>query len=182
VIIETVIGRQGLVTNLRVLRSLPGLDEAAVEAVSRWAYTPTLVDGTPAEVVMAVIVSFSLERPSAAVSGRGGVGAPVSTLEIKQDANALTEVERLGQLTSEATYRLDGRESRNHPKAVGAMRVSASHWDGDRLVTIISAGDKDKAGRVETMWLDGATLVIERSISRAGAPPVTWRTIYARTN
>ena len=36
------------------------LDEAALAAVSRWRYTPTLLNGEPVEVVVAVSVDFRL--------------------------------------------------------------------------------------------------------------------------
>jgi protein TonB len=43
-----------------VLRSIPLLDAAALAAVSQWAYTPTLLNGTPVPVVMTVTVTFRL--------------------------------------------------------------------------------------------------------------------------
>jgi len=60
VILEAVIDREGLVRETRVLRSVPGLDEAAEEAVSQWEYTPTLLKGQAVEVIMTVTVNFSL--------------------------------------------------------------------------------------------------------------------------
>jgi periplasmic protein TonB len=60
VILECVISPQGRVENVKVLRGVPTLDEAAVAAVRQWAYTPTLVDGVPTSVVMTVTVNFLL--------------------------------------------------------------------------------------------------------------------------
>jgi protein TonB len=60
VILECVINTQGRVEGVKVLRGLPMLDEAAVDAVKQWVYTPTLVGGVPAEVVMTVTVNFVL--------------------------------------------------------------------------------------------------------------------------
>ena len=60
VILECVINTQGRVEGVKVLRGLPMLDEAAVEAVKQWVYTPTLVGGMPADVVMTVTVNFVL--------------------------------------------------------------------------------------------------------------------------
>jgi protein TonB len=42
------------------LRGIPLLDAAAVEAVRQWVYTPTLVNGVPARVIMTVTVNFKL--------------------------------------------------------------------------------------------------------------------------
>lgn len=60
VIIEAVIGVTGEVVEARVLRSKPLLDQAAVEAVRQWRYTPTLLNGVPVPVVMTVTVTFTL--------------------------------------------------------------------------------------------------------------------------
>ncbi len=62
VILECTINTAGRVTDVRVLRGLPMLDEAAVEAVKQWVFTPTLLDGVPTPVVMTITVSFSLKQ------------------------------------------------------------------------------------------------------------------------
>jgi periplasmic protein TonB len=62
VIIEATIGPDGRVQNARVLRSVPLLDEAALEAVRQWEFTPTLLNGAPVAVLMTVTVVFSLTR------------------------------------------------------------------------------------------------------------------------
>lgn len=63
VIIEAVIGTDGKVKDARVLRSIPILDQAALDAVRQWEYTPTLFDGAPHAVVMVVTVTFQLAAP-----------------------------------------------------------------------------------------------------------------------
>jgi protein TonB len=60
VILEATLDEQGRVDRLRVLRSEPLLDEAAIQAVRRWRYTPTLLNGTPVPVLMTITVRFSL--------------------------------------------------------------------------------------------------------------------------
>jgi protein TonB len=60
VILDTVIGIDGRVTSVRVLRSIPLLDQAAMDAVKRWSFTPTLLNGTPVPVAMTVTVRFAL--------------------------------------------------------------------------------------------------------------------------
>jgi protein TonB len=60
VILEAVIDPQGKVTNVRVLRSIPLLDQAAIAAVRQWIYEPTLLNGVPVPIVMTVTVNFSL--------------------------------------------------------------------------------------------------------------------------
>jgi periplasmic protein TonB len=61
VIIEAIIGTTGDVTGARVLRSVLMLDQAAMDAVRQWKYTPTLLNGTPVPVIMTVTVTFSLK-------------------------------------------------------------------------------------------------------------------------
>ena len=61
VIIETRIATDGSVNEAKVLRSVPELDRAAIDAVMQWKYTPTLLNGQPVEVIMTVTVTFSLQ-------------------------------------------------------------------------------------------------------------------------
>ena len=52
-ILEAIIGKQGGVIDVEVLRGCRlGLNEAAVAAVQQWQYTPTLLNGRPVEVVV----------------------------------------------------------------------------------------------------------------------------------
>jgi protein TonB len=60
VIIEATIGKDGSVTNAKILRSQPLLDQAALDAVNQWKFTPTTLNGTPVEVIMTVTVNFTL--------------------------------------------------------------------------------------------------------------------------
>ena len=62
VIIEATIGLDGTVEDARVLRSIPLLDAAALEAVQQWEFTPTLLNGVPVAVIMTVTVQFTLTR------------------------------------------------------------------------------------------------------------------------
>jgi protein TonB len=60
VIIEATIGPDGKVRDAVVLRSIPTLDAAALDAVRHWEYSPTLLNGTPVPVVITVTVLFRL--------------------------------------------------------------------------------------------------------------------------
>ena len=61
VIIEAKVGRDGSVEAAQVLRSIPMLDQAALDAVRQWVFTPTLLNGVPVPVIMTVTVSFALQ-------------------------------------------------------------------------------------------------------------------------
>jgi len=60
VIIEAVIGVDGHVQSARSLRPAPFLEEAALEAVRQWVFTPTRLNGEAVPVVMTVTVDFRL--------------------------------------------------------------------------------------------------------------------------
>ena len=61
VILEAVIDIQGNVRSARVLRSIPLLDQAAVDAVKQWRFTPTLLEGVAVPVLMTVTVNFTMQ-------------------------------------------------------------------------------------------------------------------------
>jgi TonB family protein len=60
VIIETVIDEAGAVKEAWVLRSIPLLDQAALDAVRQWRYSPTLLNGVAKPVHMTATVNFTL--------------------------------------------------------------------------------------------------------------------------
>lgn len=62
VILEALLDERGHVAQVKVLKSEPLLDAAAVEAVRRWRYTPTLLNNVPVPVLMTITVRFSLQR------------------------------------------------------------------------------------------------------------------------
>ena len=62
VIIETRIGMNGAVESAHVLKSIPLLDQAALDAVKQWQFAPTLMNGAPVPVIMTVTVNFTLSR------------------------------------------------------------------------------------------------------------------------
>ena len=60
VIVEVRIEPDGTVSNARVLRSIPMLDQAALDAVSQWQFVPTLLNGQAVPVIMTCTVNFTL--------------------------------------------------------------------------------------------------------------------------
>jgi protein TonB len=62
VLLELAIAPSGRVEDVRVLRSIPLLDEAAVAAARQWLFTPTLLGGVPVHVAMTVSVRFNLTQ------------------------------------------------------------------------------------------------------------------------
>lgn len=58
--VAIVIDSAGNVEQARIVRSIPQLDGAAVAAVRKWKYTPTVVNGVAVPVTMVVHVTFAL--------------------------------------------------------------------------------------------------------------------------
>jgi TonB family protein len=60
VIVEARIDENGDVNDIRVLRSIPLLDQAAIDAVKQWKYEPVLLNGASTPVVMTMTINFTL--------------------------------------------------------------------------------------------------------------------------
>ena len=61
VIVECTIDKNGIVTDVHVLKPLPfGLDQAAVEAVRKWRFKPGTLNGQPVDVLYNLTVNFKL--------------------------------------------------------------------------------------------------------------------------
>jgi len=61
VIIEAVTDIYGRVQHVKVLKSIPLLDQAAVDAVRQWVYEPMIINGRPRSVIFAVTLIFQLK-------------------------------------------------------------------------------------------------------------------------
>ncbi len=62
VIVQVVVGRNGIVEATRILQGHHLLRSAAEHAVRRWRYRPYLVDGKPTDVATIVTVNFRLRH------------------------------------------------------------------------------------------------------------------------
>ncbi|MDH4218084.1 MAG: energy transducer TonB, partial [Candidatus Aminicenantes bacterium] len=60
VIIEATTDIYGRVASVKILRSIPLLDQAAVDAVRQWVYEPMVINGKPRGVIFVVTVTFTL--------------------------------------------------------------------------------------------------------------------------
>ena len=90
--LEVVISRGGAIKDLKVISGHPLLVKAALDAVQRWRYQPTLVHGEPGEVITDIQVFFLLER------------SPVSA-EPQIDPAKEGDIRRILELTgTEKTY------------------------------------------------------------------------------
>ena len=60
VVLDAVIDQTGRVTDVHVTRSIQALDQAAIDAVRQWRFTPTLLNGEPVSILLTVTVRFTL--------------------------------------------------------------------------------------------------------------------------
>jgi len=109
VILDVVVDAQGKVESTSIVRSVPGLDEAAVAAARQWQYEPIKVNGQPVRVRLTVPITFALALPK--LSRMDGVP------ELRQGATPAwpSGASGGGLATAEVTLEPDGR--------VGAARV-----------------------------------------------------------
>jgi protein TonB len=61
VIMDIRIDEQGRVSDAQILRSIPMLDQAAIDAVKQWEFTPTLLNGVAIPVIATVTINFTLK-------------------------------------------------------------------------------------------------------------------------
>ena len=202
VLLEAVIDRRGKVDDIRVLRSVPELDRAAVEAVSQWEYSPTLLDGVAIPVIMTITVTFSLDsarpqmgtpvaawpsQPAGAVRPGFGRGVTAPTIVIEQDDKSLTIKRNFGEGSDEIKYRFDGRESRNKLPGTGGavdnVYTFTSGWDGAKLVSHIRwQGPQGARERTETISIDNDVLTIQtiRPAAPGGGEPFVQTNVFLR--
>ena len=62
VVLECVVGTDGRVEDVKVLKGYRSLSDAASAAVRKWRYTPTELDGKAVPVIMTVTVNFRLQK------------------------------------------------------------------------------------------------------------------------
>lgn len=56
------ISKEGTIENLQLLHGHPLLVNAAKQAILRWRYRPTLLNGQPMEVLTSIVVTFTLNQ------------------------------------------------------------------------------------------------------------------------
>jgi TonB family protein len=103
VILEVQVNEQGEVTNIRVIRGHPLLDQAAIEAVKQWRYHQTLLNGVAVPVITTVSVTFKLgggsvfvapaEQPQPAATGRVARREPLRIGGNVQDGKLIRRVD-----------------------------------------------------------------------------------------
>lgn len=60
VVVEATVDERGRVVGVSLVEGTPLLNDAALDAVRKWVYSPTLLNGVPTPIVMTVTVRFRL--------------------------------------------------------------------------------------------------------------------------
>ena len=204
VVIEATVDTKGNVREAEVIRSVPELDRAAMEAVAQWRFTPALQNGTPVPTIMTVTVTFAisgvppvtsndlraLSRGRGAGGGTGGgagLGPVPQTLFITQDRDQIRIERPVFDKTETVRYRLDGKVSENRVRlgaaAIEVDQAFESRWEGQVLVTEMTwDAATGRHSRTEAIFLDRATLIVElrRPSLEPGGPPTVRTVVYTR--
>jgi TonB family protein len=135
VILDCVVDVKGHVQSADVKRGSPTLAEAAIKAVRKWRYTPTLLDGKPVPVIMTITVNFTrssgielrdlidslnhkdefIREAAAANLGRARPGGGISPGEMADVVRRLTKLhetdtsERVRTAAARSLERIEGR-------------------------------------------------------------------------
>jgi len=202
VMIQATIDTDGSVANAEVVGSIPALDQAALDAVTQWKFTPTTLKGTPVPVIMIVTVNFSLDgvkpAPGAFTPPVGAPGVrmppgattgsttrptapmgPASRVTITQTPETLTVTHETPRGPLVTLYRLDGSESRN-AVTVTVYRLDAS--ESRNAVTVAARAGGAAPAEVEFVYRsrwDSGRLITTITGSPGGlGPQQRTQTIY----
>ena len=138
VILEAKADEKGNVVDARILRSIPVLDQAAIDAVKQWKYEPLIIDGKPRKVIFTVTVRFMLKEgdkaktldkfAQGAVKVEGDIKPPKL---IKEVAPVYPEVARLAEVQGVVILSVKadekGQDRRRHGAAVDPAPRPGGH-------------------------------------------------------
>jgi TonB family protein len=60
VLVEALVDERGHISKARVVQSVPGLDEAALDAVRKWQFEPAMKNGKPVATIIHIPVAFRI--------------------------------------------------------------------------------------------------------------------------
>ena len=123
VIIEATIGEDGKVRDAVVRQSIPQLDQAALDAVKQWEFTPTVVDGKPVPVIMTVSVQFTMAPPPGAAFQKPGM----VLLAMTRNADGITTIWQIEDSRAASVPRWDP-ETQPAPLTVASAVRLAREW------------------------------------------------------
>jgi TonB family protein len=143
VILGATTDASGRVASVKVLRSVPELDQAAIDAIRQWVYKPLLIEGKPRGCTFTVTVRFSLkDKPSAPLVS---AEEPVKTEEADLSDKAFEEGSALPPVRA-----ADGIAPPTLVKRVDPVYPDDAHKAGIEGTVILEA-TTDASGRVASV-------------------------------
>jgi TonB family protein len=140
VILEATTDIYGRVVNTKILRSIPLLDQAAIDAVEQWVYEPMIIDGGPRGVIFTVTCTFKRDDQDKPVRATGDIKPPklikkVDPIYPQEAKDAGIE----GTVILEATTDIHGKVMKTHilrsiPELDQAARDAVMQWVYEPMV------------------------------------------------
>ena len=128
-VLETVIGANGQVSDISVLRSVdPLVDAAAVAAARQWIYTPTVLDGAAVPVIMTETVNFVLPPSLDDIDPRTLLGLSMEQVRARVGAPEHDDDTTWTYQSAKGTV----TRVKGHARMVGNLGLGhlVSHWHG----------------------------------------------------
>ncbi len=192
VVLEAVIGADGVPKVVRVVRSLGyGLDESAIAALERWRFNPARKDGVAVNVSLNVEINFnlaanptnsniealvatrsgmSLQLPDSSAAGAGDVLRAVRAWYVSFQGSAGTRAQYNGYVGGrfDKTYELMSQDFKTKvpQSALEEMYAEVAHM---KLLQAYLAQIDDNAGTADVFVEEERTVVFSQQV-----PAVTW--------
>lgn len=103
--LHAIIGKDGYVKQLEVISGHPILVQSALDAVKKWRYAPTLLNGKAVEVDTTIDVVYALneDSPSAATEGAAAIDP-----QLREDILRLLDAAHFREMSLAGTQRIQG--------------------------------------------------------------------------
>lgn len=163
VILEAKADESGRVIDIMVLKSVPELDQAALDAVRQWVYEPLVIEGKAKKVVFTVTVKFALDKDKAKGVGggveggvEGGVAGGVSKEEMER---------KLKEFEKGAVPCKDDIQPPKLIKAVDPVYPEEARKQGIEGIVILSAKTDEDGKVIDAMVLRSVPGLDEAAIA-----------------
>lgn len=174
VILEVTTDIYGRVQKVRVLRSIPLLDKAAIDAVRQWVYEPAVIDGKPRGVIVTITVNFVGEDKKSIVGGimggvEGGVTGGVSGGVIggvQGEAGEMTSLESTTYQAGDAKVVIGPAEGGKTPKIMKLVHPRYPEIARQAKVkgTVVLELSTDVFGRVQRIRVLSSIPLLDKAV------------------
>ena len=159
VFLKITVNGQGEVWSTEVVRGHPLLNQAAIDAVRQWVYSPVLLKGEPVPVQATITVHFRLAgaEGEGSSAGKSAPGPPRIRLTIDRDGNVWRGDQ---QLSDEDLDRLSDQEGLvvivRHPDAPRSASQRVVERVGEAMLII-----GPRAQTVATLWVESSRQALQ---------------------